>query len=420
MIPETIREGDDTLKTVTPVPLLSAQAPITAAQERGIDLVLLGAVLSLLCIGTVEIYSASAVNAASKMGSSTYFLKRHLMYVTAGLGAMWWGARADFSWLRRMTYPLLGGAFFLLVAVLFIGSRVGGAIRWFHLGPLSFQPVEIAKLALVTYLAYSLARKREKVRTFTVGFMPHLAVCGLMMMLLLKQPDLGSSLILGATTLILLFIAGTKLSYILLAVMGAAPVVYHAIVGTPWRLQRMIAFIDPWQFRQGVGYQITESLISIGSGGFTGLGLGDGKQKLFYMPEAHTDFIMSNVGEELGFIGFALVLSLYVLILWRGVRAALGARDAFGTYLAFGLTSIFCLQALVNTGVVLGALPAKGLTLPFMSYGGTSLIMSMFFAGVILNISRRAPAPALDRGRRVRNERGANRKRRQAVLVQTS
>jgi cell division protein FtsW len=179
----------------------------------------------------------------------------------------------------------------------------------------------------------------------------------------------------------------------------------------------MIAFLDPWQFRQGVGYQITESLISIGSGGFTGLGLGDGKQKLFYMPEAHTDFIMSNVGEELGFVGFALVLSLYVLILWRGVRAAIHARDAFGTYVATGLTSIFCLQALVNTGVVLGALPAKGLTLPFMSYGGTSLVMSMLFAGIILNISRRAPAPVLDRGRRLANERAANKKKRQPVLV---
>ena len=418
MIPEAIREGDDTVPQVTPVPLLAAQTPLTAAQDRGIDLLFLGAVLTLLCIGTVEIYSASAVNAASKMGSSTYFLQRHIMYVAIGLFAMWFGARTDFSFLRRMTYPLLAGSFFLLVAVLFIGSRVGGAMRWFHFGPLSFQPVEIAKLALVTYLAYSLARKREKVRTFTVGFMPHLAVCGLMMALLLKQPDLGSSLILGATTLILLFIAGTKLSYILLAIMGAAPVVYHAIVGTPWRLQRMIAFIDPWQFRQGVGYQITESLISIGSGGFTGLGLGDGKQKLFYMPEAHTDFIMSNVGEELGFIGFVIVLACYVIILWRGVRAALGARDAFGTYLAFGLTSIFCLQALVNTGVVLGALPAKGLTLPFMSYGGTSLIMSMYFAGVILNVSKRSPAPAIDRGRRLRNERTANRKRRQAVVVQ--
>jgi cell division protein FtsW len=415
MIPEAIREGDDTVPNSTPV--LAAQAPLTAAQERGIDLWLLGAVLGLLAIGSVEIYSASAVNAASKMGRSTFFLERHLFYVAIGLGAMWFGATRDFSWLRRWCYPMLAGAFLMLVSVLFIGHRVGGAIRWFQFGPINFQPVELAKLALISYLAYSLARKREKVKTFTVGFMPHLAVCGAMMMLLLKQPDLGSSLILGGATILLLFVAGTRISYIVLAVLAAAPIVYHAIVGTPWRLQRMIAFLDPWQFRQGVGYQITESLISIGSGGLTGLGLGDGKQKLFYMPEAHTDFIMSNVGEELGFLGFALVLSLYLIILWRGVLAALRARDAFGTYLATGLTSIFCLQALVNTGVVLGALPAKGLTLPFMSYGGTSLIMSMLFAGIILNISRRAPAPVVDRGRRLANDRAANKKKRQPVLV---
>jgi cell division protein FtsW len=328
------------------------------------------------------------------------------------------GARMDYGTLRRWAYPLLFGAFLLLGAVLVGGATVNGAKRWFRFGPLSFQPVEVAKLALVVYLATSLARKQEKVKKFTVGFMPHLVVCALMMGLLLKQPDLGSSMILGATTLILLFVAGTKLSYILLAVLAAAPVVYHAVVGTPWRLQRMIAFLDPWQFRQGVGYQITESLISIGSGGWTGMGLGEGKQKLFYMPEAHSDFIMSNIGEELGFVGFCVVLALYLVILWRGVRAALGARDRFGTYLAFGLTSIFVLQALVNTGVVLGALPAKGLTLPFLSYGGTSLVMSMFFAGIVLNVSTRAPAPVADRGRRLRpSGAGANRRRRRPVLV---
>jgi cell division protein FtsW len=412
MIPEAIREGDDT--TPSPAPLLAQQAPRAATSALGIDLVLLGAVLTLLCVGTVEIYSASAVNAASKMGSSTYFLTRHLVYLGMGFFAMFVAIRTDFSILRRLTYPMLGGALFMLVAVLFIGHRVGGAIRWFHLGPMSFQPVELAKLALVCYLANSLARKREKVRTFTVGFMPHLAVCGLMMVLLLKQPDLGSSLILGATTLIMLFVAGTRVSYILLAVMAAAPIVYQAVVGTPWRLKRMIAFLDPWQFREGVGYQITESLISIGSGGFFGLGLGDGKQKLFYMPEAHNDFIMSNIGEELGFVGFAVVLSCYVIILWRGVRAALNARDAFGTFLAFGLTSIFCLQALVNTGVVLGALPAKGLTLPFVSYGGTSLVMAMFFAGVILNVSKRAPAPAVHRVKRIKND---NRRRKRVRVA---
>lgn len=420
MIPEAILEGDETSPSAPPpAALLERHATLSGERggARGVDTVLIAAVLGLLAIGTVEIYSASAVYAVKSVGSSTYFLTRHLVYVTLGLCALAIGATFDFGRLKKLAYPLLAGAFLLLGAVLVAGTRVGGAMRWFHVGPLSFQPVEIAKLALVVYLACSLARKQEKVTTFTVGFLPHLAVCGAMMMLLLAQPDLGSSLILAAVTLILLFVAGTKISYLLLAVMAGAPVVYHAIVGTPWRLKRMIAFLDPWQFRQGVGYQITESLISIGSGGMTGLGLGDGKQKLFYMPEAHTDFIMSNVGEELGFVGFAVVLALFGVILWRGVRAALGARDTFGTYLAFGLTAIIALQALVNTGVVLGALPAKGLTLPFMSYGGTSLIMSMFWVGIIVNVGRRQPARGSRPEGRLENDLPGNRKKRRRVTI---
>ncbi len=408
MIPEPIAHDASTEPSAPPEGMFRV-ATTWRARPQGPDLVLLAAVLGLLAIGTIEIYSASAVYAEKATGSSTFFLQRHLIYCLLGFAALWFGATLDHGRLARWSFPLLLGAITLLAGVLVAGTRVGGAKRWFHLGPLSFQPVEFAKIALVAYLAHSLAQREAKVKSFTVGFLPHLAVCGAMMALLLGQPDLGSALILGATTLILLFVAGTRLSYILLAVMAASPVIYFAIVGTPWRLRRMIAYVDPWQFRQGVGYQITESLISIGSGGLAGLGLGDGKQKLFYMPEAHTDFIMANVGEELGFLGFALVLALFAVVLWRGTRAALGARDRFGTYLAFGLTSIFALQALVNTGVVLGALPAKGLTLPFMSYGGSSLVLSLFCVGVLLNVSTGRPAPAPAPRRRIQNERARNR-----------
>jgi len=236
-----------------------------------------------------------------------------------------------------------------------------------------------------------------------------------MMALLLKQPDLGSSIILGVTTLVMLFIAGTKLSYIVIAVLAALPIAYHSIVATEWRLKRLIAYIDPWQFRRTTGYQITESLISIGSGGWTGQGLGDGKQKLFYLPEAHSDFILSNIGEELGFVGMVCVLALFGIVLWRGVRAAVAARDTFGTYVAAGLTTMFSLQALINAGVVMGALPAKGLTLPFVSYGGTSLIVSMFFVGIILNISRAAPAPPPKPKSGLKNV--VNRKKRRRVQI---
>ena len=213
----------------------------------------------------------------------------------------------------------------MLGAVLVVGARINGARRWFHVGGVSFQPAELAKLALVIYLAYSLAKKAEKVRSFTVGFVPHMIVCGLMMGLLLKQPDLGTAVILGMTTLLLLFVAGAKISYIFIAFLAAAPVMYQAIVGTPWRLRRMLAFLDPWQYRYDVGYQITESLISIGSGGVGGLGLGDGKQKLFFLPEAHTDYVMAIVGEELGLFGICAVAALFVRAgLARRARGACG------------------------------------------------------------------------------------------------
>jgi cell division protein FtsW len=374
-----------------PPPAVAAQTPIVELPERPLDLWLVAAVLGLVTIGTVEVFSSSAVYAVDHYGDSFYFLKRQLIWLGLGLGAFWWGANTDYRWLRRWTYPLLFGAIFLLVAVLFVGGTINGARRWFVIGPLSFQPVEVAKLALITYLAYSLSKKAEKVKTFTVGFVPHLVVCGFMMVLLLKQPDLGSSIILGATTLTLLFVAGTKISYIGLAVLGAAPVAYHVIVGTPWRLQRFMAFFNPEAYSQGVAYQIVQSRIAIGSGGLTGLGLGESRQQLGYMPEGHSDFIMSAVGEELGFVGFICVLVLFGVIIARGARAALGARDTFGTYLAFGITVTFALQALINTGVVLGALPAKGLTLPLVSYGGSSLVVALYLMGILLNVARRAP-----------------------------
>jgi len=396
-------------------PALTSQAPIQEIPERGTDLVLLGAVLALLVIGTIEVFSSSAVYGLQKHGDSLFFLKRQGIWLLLGMTALWWGARTDYRWLRRYTYPLLALSIGLLIAVLLVGVEINAARRWFQIGPLSFQPAELAKLSLIAYLAYSLGKKKAKVRTFAVGFVPHLLVCAVMMALLLMQPDLGSSIILGATTLTLLFVAGTKISYILLAVLAAAPVAYHLIVGTPWRLQRFMAFFNPEAFSQGVAYQCIQARIALGSGGTTGLGLGEGKQQLGYMPEGHNDFIMASIGEELGYIGFCLVILLFVIILWRGVRAALGARDTFGSYLAFGITVTFGLQALIHTGVVLGALPAKGLTLPFVSYGGSSLIMTLFLAGVLLNIARRpARRPVASV---LVNKVGARRRREKAIIL---
>jgi len=376
--------------------MMTATQLAAPQQDEGIDLVLLATLIALCGFGVVMVYSASAVYAAQKFGSASYFLRRDLVYTAIGMGALAFAARRDFSEYRRWAYPLLGVAVALLVAVLLVGVRINGARRWFHLGPLSFQPAELAKLALVIYLARSLAKKTAdaKVKSFTIGFLPHMFMAGVMMLLLLKQPDLGTAVILGLATLVVLFVAGAKVSYIALAVLAAAPVVYQTIVATPWRLKRMLAYIDPWPYRFDVGYQITESLISIGSGGVTGLGLGEGKQKLFFLPEAHTDYILAIVGEELGLLGICCIAAAFVVIVWRGARAALRARDAFGCYLAVGITSILALQAAVNLGVVLGALPTKGLPMPFVSYGGSTLIVDLFAAGILLNVSRGAPEPA--------------------------
>jgi cell division protein FtsW len=385
-------------------------AGLVRPSQVGVDRVLVGAVLVLLAFGIVMVFSSGAAFAAKKYGDSTYFLKREIVYALLGLGAFSVALRTDYSNFRRAAYPLLFTAIVSLVLVLKLGGRAGGAVRWFRLGPLSFQPSELAKFALTLYLASLLARKAEKVKVFSIGFLPPLLVTGLMMALLLKQPDLGTAAIFGAVALGLLFIAGTRTSYIILALLVAAPVGWRFIVATPFRMRRMLAFLDPWAFRRDVGYQITESLISVGSGGLFGLGLGDGRQKLFFLPEAHNDFILANVGQELGLVGILFVVGAFAVLVWRGLRAALRARDMFGCYLAFGVTAMFGLQALVNVGVVLGSLPTKGLPLPFISYGGSSLVVSLFMAGVLANISARNPEPRDLLGARGRRAKGGNRR----------
>ena len=365
--------------------LVAGQAPTPELPERGLDLTLLCAVLGLLCIGTTIVYSATSASMSQSGGS---LLTRQLVYATAGGFALWFAARLDYRRLRRLTYPLLVVALFLLFAALLFPAR-NGAHRWIGIGSLTFQPVELAKLALITYVAQSLARKADRVKTFTIGFVPHLVVCGAMMVLLLKQPDLGSSVVLGATTLAMLFVAGARVSYIVLAVLASAPVAYHLVVGTPWRMQRVLAYFNPEAYAHGEAYQFLQALLAIGSGGFGGVGLGRGNQTLGYLPEAHNDFIAAPIGEELGFVGVALLLLLFGTLLWRGLRAALGARDAFGSYLAFGITFLLGAQALFNLGVVFGVIPNKGITLPLVSYGGTSLIVTMFLVGLLLNVGRR-------------------------------
>ncbi|MCP3098979.1 putative lipid II flippase FtsW [Myxococcus sp. K15C18031901] len=375
-------------------------SPPSAAPVR-FDPLLLCAVLALVTLGLVMVYSASAVLAQDKLGDSLYFLKRQLTAACMGLVVMAVAMKVGWRKLARWAYPLLLAAIVLLVLVAIpgIGSTAGGARRWIRLPGFSLQPAEVAKFAWVVYLSYSLAKKREKVATFSVGFLPHLALCGILVMLCMLQPDFGSSVLLVFMLFVLLFAAGAKLSYLVGSVLLALPLAYVAIASSPYRMKRILAFLDPWAHRHDVGYQVAESLMSIGSGGVSGLGLGDGRQKLFFLPEAHTDFIFSILGEETGLIGVGLLVLLYGIVLWRGVRASLAAGETFGTYLGLGFTSIIAFQATVNMCVAMGLLPTKGLTLPFVSYGGTSLVVLMGAAGVLLSLSASAqPAARGSRG----------------------
>ncbi len=404
-------EIDPTLPATAAV--IEIQQPQQDVPERPYDLWLLGAALGLLAIGTVAIFSSTAADGMAHHKNPTHFLERQLLFVSLGGFAMWVGARIDYRRLKQWVYPLLLLSLVLLALTLFTPAR-NGAKRWIPLGPMTFQPVEIAKLALVAYLAYSLGRKADQVKTFTVGFVPHLVVCSAMSVMLLAQPDLGSAVVLGVTTLGVLFMAGARVSYIALALLGAAPVAYQLVVGTPWRLQRMYAFFDPEAYASGEAYQFLQARLAMGSGGLTGTGLGNGYQSLGYMPEAHNDFILAPIGEELGFIGVGLVFVLFALLLWRGIRAALAARDVFGGYLAFGITLLFGVQVLFNAGVVLGIIPNKGITLPLVSAGGSSLAITMFLVGLILNVGRARNPKAEDDP-----ERGSVRKKRVRVRVST-
>jgi cell division protein FtsW len=363
----------------------STRPPSAAA----VDGLLLATVMALTAVGAVAVYSASAVTAAARHGDSFHFLWRQLGAMAIGFALLVLALKLGHRRAERLAYPLLGATFAALVLVLlpFVGRSAGGARRWIDLGLVRFQPAELAKLALVVWLAHSLAKKREKVRTFSVGFLPHLVVAGALMALCLAEKDLGTCLVMGLVLVVMLFAAGAKVSYLLGALILASPLLYHAIAGTPYRRARIEAWLEPFKYRRQAGYQMWESMVGIGSGGWFGQGLGQGRSKLFYLPEAHTDFIAAVIAEEAGLLGLGLLLALYAVFVWRGLRAARRAPDAFGCYLALGLTTLVGAQALVNLGVVTVLLPTKGLTLPFVSYGGSSLMTLLAGSGLLLAVS---------------------------------
>jgi cell division protein FtsW len=356
------------------------------------DVWLFGAAVALLSAGVVMVYSASAVVAADRFHDPYFFLKKQLFWALLGAGVLLAALRCDYRWLEKAVAPALLVASVLLVLVLVppIGQAINGTRRWIRLGPVSFQPVELAKLALVIYLAAFLAKRRGDLEDFRTGALPPLLVGGFMAGLVLLQPDLGNCMTLIVLTFGLLYLAGSPIKHLALVAAPALPLIVLAIWMAPYRMRRITAFVDPWGDPRGSGFQIIQSWLALGNGGLLGQGIGASRQKLFYLPEAHTDFIFAVLGEELGFVGAVAIVALFAVLVWRGLRVGLRAPDAFGAHLALGVTVLLATQTLVNLGVVTGLLPTKGLPLPFISFGGSALLMTMLATGILLNISQHA------------------------------
>jgi cell division protein FtsW len=373
-------------------PRLEPSWLLRSSPSGPVDAVLAAIATALIGFGVVMVYSASAVEATVRYKDAQFFLKRQAIYAVLSIVTLWITSRVDYRRLKVLTYPVLVSVTGMLVAcVAGLGHKAGNAYRWLTLGPIHVQPAEVAKLGIVLWLAYSLSKKAERIKSFSVGFLPHLIVVGMLMLLCLKQPDFGSAVVLLFLTFTLLFVAGARVPYIaafsmLLALAGAALVRFSG-----YRYARYLAWIDMDNNRADLAYQPFQSVMSFGSGGVFGLGLGRGLQVL-YLPEAHTDFVSAIVGEELGFIGIVGLCAAYLVIVSRGVKIALEAADDYGSFLAFGIATLFGVQSMTNLAVAMAILPTKGLTLPFLSYGGSSLLVNAAAVGILLSISRRRAA----------------------------
>jgi cell division protein FtsW len=345
--------------------------------------------LALISIGIIMVYSASAILSLEKYNDPYFFLKRQMAWVFLGLVGMFFAARVNYRALPKLLKPLLLLTFFLLILVLFpqFGKEVAGARRWLKIGDFTLQPSEIAKLILILYMADTLSRKKEKIKDLAYGFLPPLIILGTIFILILRQPDLGTALIILVVILGMLFVSGVRLKHLFSLFLVALPGIWLLINKVGYRKRRILAFLDPWSDPQGYGFQIIQSLIALGSGGILGRGLGEGTQKLFYLPAPHTDFIFAILGEELGFLGGMVVIILFGAFVYFGARIARRAPDLFGSLLALGITTWIGLQAMINIGVATGTLPTKGIPLPFISFGGSSLIFSLIGVGVLLSIS---------------------------------
>ncbi|MGH7728300.1 MAG: putative lipid II flippase FtsW, partial [Vulcanimicrobiaceae bacterium] len=370
--------------------------PVRVAEPqpaRPADGVLIAAVAALVAFGLIMIFSASSAYAVAIHHDATYFLKRQLAWLLVALGGAFVAYRIDYRRLRRVAPWFFGLALVGLVAVLVphVGLSSGGARRWLGVGPLGFEPSEFAKPALVIYLAATLAAKGERIRSFASGVAPAVLASALAAMLVVREPDLGTASLLVFSALTMLFVAGARLVHLTMLAVPLIPATIFIVRHDPYKFARITAFLNPWADPRDKGFHIVQSLLALGSGGWFGVGLGFSRQKYFWLPEAHTDFIASIVGEELGYLGMLVLLALFILVAYRAVRIALHAPDRFGFLLAIGATALLLPQALINVGVVSSSWPVTGVPLPFISFGGSSLVVSLVAVALILNVGRARP-----------------------------
>jgi cell division protein FtsW len=361
------------------------------AKTRSVpDVWMIAATLGILGIGIVMVYSASAVAAFHDYGDPYYYVKRQLLFAVLGVVSMFVMMNVEYTFWRKWAVPALLICFGMLVIVLIPGLGVwrGGARSWLGIGSFGIQPSEFMKLAMILFMAKLLSERQNQITQFAKGLLPPLGIMGIAFGLIMLQPDLGTGTVMIGAALIVIYVAGARVAHLGgLALLGLVGLI-GLIAAAPYRLLRITAFLDPWQDPLGAGYQSIQSLYAIGPGGLVGLGLGMSRQKYNYLPEPQTDFIFSILAEELGFIGGSLLLLLFLLLIWRGMRTAITLSDPFGSLLATGIVGIFAVQVLINIGVVIGLLPVTGITLPLVSYGGSSLTLLLTALGILLNLSR--------------------------------
>jgi cell division protein FtsW len=362
---------------------------------RNIRISLFTVAVILMCVGVVMIYSSSSIYAWERYKDGFFFLKRHLIFMLIGGALTLFFMSIDYHRLRQYSRPLLIISIILLVLVLVpgLGREVSGARRWFRFKFISFQPSEMASLAIIIYVADFISRKGNLIKSFFKGFLPPMCVLGLCAALVIVQPDLGTTISIGVVVLVMLFVAGVRPAYLLSLILLSLPALYLLIFHVAYRRARILAFLNPWLDPKGSGFQIIQSQLALGSGGIFGVGLGHSKQKLFYLPAAHTDFIFSIIGEELGLIGTIGVIILFIIFIQQGIKVIKNTADKFGYFLALGLVTMIAFRAIINIGVSCGVLPTKGLPLPFISYGGSSFIFDMVSVGILVNIARTGEYP---------------------------